>query len=326
MLIELSNNLTLAFRWSGWHPEREVPALWMSSDVRDINQIPPLVREVWTRFGGFMLQPVDPNQSDLLTPPMWIQTTGEVAKRPDTHSPYQAMARWSQAHQNGPWYSLALDGEWRIGLYMDAAGHVVRCDQLNEYEPGIPEQFEVSPFAESLEEAFELIAFGRRRTPPAWLPEAVSAASRKPCRFHLSARAEAMFRRSGWYPQRHIPTEFFVRQLAAKGYSLSPPAIDILESFGGLRIVIYSVEPDLGLDYFLFNPLLPDPLPLEYFHQSEPEDGPWSPLGMCFNGCESVVTASGRILVIPGGTYEVIGNTFEEAMENVIMRKGCDVP
>ena len=55
--------------------------------------------------------------------------------------------------------------------------------------------------------------------------------------FTFTPEVDAVLRRCGWSPERHVPTEHWITALVEEGFTPFPLTLQILENLGGLPIV-----------------------------------------------------------------------------------------
>jgi len=136
----------------------------------------------------------------------------------------------------------------------------------------------------------------------------------------LAPSIEHCLRQGGWYPGRHVDPTCWLKPLEQEGFSVSPPADQILRVLGGLRF-----DPPESDDQ-AFRPAPFDFLPLEAGSGQRDIVEVWEgtlkrtlfPLGEVFRYMTLLVADDGRIYAGETDTLHFIGDNIDRALETLI--------
>lgn len=139
----------------------------------------------------------------------------------------------------------------------------------------------------------------------------------------LSNQAQDILRAVGWNPGRCVPTEHWTTLLSREGFQMLPEATLHLSELGGLEIVgkrlPESLRPGCNM---LFNPELAASGEFDRVEYWEQRLGlRLSPIAEVDGGI-LLLGADGRAWVCFCNLLFVAGNSFDEAIENLLVNRG----
>ncbi|MBF6289850.1 SUKH-3 domain-containing protein [Nocardia cyriacigeorgica] len=128
--------------------------------------------------------------------------------------------------------------------------------------------------------------------------------------------------RAGWSPERKIDIQPWLDDLGSQGFSFSQYAIDVLTSFGGLRIPPQKIEGALYAGTEIeFDPMeVGDGMRERYVNIESRLGQRLSPLADCGGESSLLIAENGSILQDWSGGIRLLGETFPDALDLAIRR------
>src|SRR5581483_8057653 len=135
----------------------------------------------------------------------------------------------------------------------------------------------------------------------------------------FSKEVHSALENAGWSPGRKVPTAHWVSGLVAQGFTVLPAAIDLLESFGGLKIRPLKLPIEVYRPGVLsFEPVLAaESDRVEYWQKRLRLR--LSPIAELTGGAGVLLAEAGRIFTCWDTILWVDGASFEDAMENTLV-------
>jgi SUKH-3 immunity protein len=126
---------------------------------------------------------------------------------------------------------------------------------------------------------------------------------------------------SGWKSGRRVLVEHWINRLEGEGFTMSPEAIKVLETFGGLEIVPRKTPIDTFLKGALrFDPVLAASGEFERVNYwQERLNTKLSPLAEGSKGEIVLLAQDGRVFSCYDGQLFLDGLSFEDALENTLI-------
>ncbi|MGL4420958.1 MAG: SUKH-3 domain-containing protein [Gemmataceae bacterium] len=135
--------------------------------------------------------------------------------------------------------------------------------------------------------------------------------------FNFSEEMITTLTAAGWFPTRQVDITEWLAEITACDYFISPLAIELLSTFGGLRITALSDETNRFRPPFIF-----DPTKKLYFdvEEYEPMIGErLTPFAVDEEDTGFFITPSGGLYGIHENHFVCYGRSMPESLENRVM-------